>query len=288
LDVCDGLEVYVLADDYAGYSSPFIAQHGISLLLKIEYNNEVKYILFDTGTYAKPILFNMKLLKINPSVIDVIILSHCHYDHTGGLAGILKKIRKEEVPVITHPDIFRLHLVLKPHVMHVGIPRRCNRERVEELGGKWILVKEPFNITPCVMYSGEIREIEEFEKTDIELYTVKDGKLVKDPVRDEVAIAVNTKKGLIIIVGCSHPGIISITKHFKKITGVEKIEAIIGGLHLINAKENRIKKTIEELNNMNVKNLYVGHCTGLRAEAEILRIFKGNFEKLCSGMRITI
>mgnify|MGYP000607282346 CR=1 FL=1 len=288
MDVCDGLEVYVLADDYAGYSSPFIAQHGLSLLLKIEYNNEVKYILFDTGTYAKPILFNMKLLQINPSVIDVIVLSHCHYDHTGGLTGILKKIRKEEVPIITYPDIFRPHLVLKPHVMHVGIPRKCSKEHIEKLGGKWIFVKESFNIIPCVIYSGEIREIEEFEKSDIELYTVKNGELVKDPVRDEVAIAVNTKKGLVIIVGCSHPGIISITKYFKKITGTERIEAIIGGLHLVNANEDRIKKTIEELNNMNVRNLYIGHCTGLRAEAEVLRSFKGNFKKLYSGMKIIL
>lgn len=288
MEICESLEIYVLADDYAGYSSSFIAQHGISILLKVKYNNEVKYVLFDTGTYAKPVLFNMKLLKINPSDINLIVLSHCHYDHTGGLAGILKKIGKEEIPIITHPDMFRPHLILKPYVMHVGMPRKCSKEYVEKLGGRWMLVKEPFNITPCIMYSGEVKEVEEFEKSDVDLYTIRNGKLIKDPVRDEVALAVNTRKGLVIIVGCSHPGIISITKYFKKITGVERIEAIIGGLHLINASEDRIRKTIEELNKMNVKNLYIGHCTGLRAEAEVLRMFKGNFSKLHTGMKIII
>jgi len=283
------VRIYVLADDYAGYNSPFLAQHGLSLLLSIESSNSKKLnILYDTGTYSKPILFNMKLLKIKPSVIDLVVLSHCHYDHTGGLAGLLEKIGKDSVLVIAHPDIFRPHLVLDPMIRHVGVPEKCRREIIEKLGGRIMLIKEPFKLGPGIYYSGEIEVTIEYEKADTRFYTILNGRLVKDYVRDEVSIAISTNKGLVIITGCSHPGIISIINHFQKVTKMNEIRTIIGGLHLINASDEKINKVLKDLDKLNVKELYLGHCTGLKAEARFMEVYGDKFKKLHSGMIIEL
>jgi len=230
----------------------------------------------------------MKLLKIKPSVIDLVVLSHCHYDHTGGLAGLLEKIGKDSVLVIAHPDIFRPHLVLDPMIRHVGVPEKCRREIIEKLGGRIMLIKEPFKLGPGIYYSGEIEVTIEYEKADTRFYTILNGRLVKDYVRDEVSIAISTNKGLVIITGCSHPGIISIINHFQKVTKMNEIRTIIGGLHLINASDEKINKVLKDLDKLNVKELYLGHCTGLKAEARFMEVYGDKFKKLHSGMIIEL
>ena len=136
----DKLKVYTLAEDYAGYNSPFWAQHGVSFLVEVESNDAKRRILFDTASYAEPILFNMKLLNINPKTIDMIVLSHNHFDHTGGLLGIMKEINKE-IPVFAHPNIFKVSFATDPEFMYAGIPplRGGSKEEIEKLGGTWIL-----------------------------------------------------------------------------------------------------------------------------------------------------
>ena len=96
----DRLRIYTLSEDYTGYDSPFWASFGISFLLHVIVGEGEKKILFDTASDAEPVLHNMKLFGIAPESIDVIVLSHSHFDHTGGLAGILKEIHKKEVPII--------------------------------------------------------------------------------------------------------------------------------------------------------------------------------------------
>ncbi|MEA1964365.1 MAG: MBL fold metallo-hydrolase, partial [Candidatus Aerophobetes bacterium] len=104
----ESVKIYTLLEDYAGYETSFYAQHGISFLIDVKNKSLSKRILFDVGQSATPILHNMELLGINPNTIDMIFLSHCHYDHTGGLVEILKSV-KEGVPIVAHPDIFRPH-----------------------------------------------------------------------------------------------------------------------------------------------------------------------------------
>jgi len=283
----DELKVYTLAEDYAGYNSPFWAQHGISFLVEVKINDIKRRILFDTGSYAEPILFNMKLLNIDPKTIDMIILSHSHFDHTGGLLGIMKRINKE-IPIFAHPNIFKVSFAIEPEFMYAGIPplRGGSKEEIERLGGVWILSKDPIHLMPGVFTLGEITKEEkaEFEKkVTIGLYRLEKGRVIPDSVEDEIGLAVNTRKGLVIIVGCSHPGIVSMIQKAIKISGINKVYAVIGGFHLIDAEDKRIQRTVSAFKEIGVKKVYTGHCTGLRAEKVFADEFGKDFEKLHSG-----
>ncbi|EHP84393.1 MBL fold metallo-hydrolase [Methanotorris formicicus] len=272
------VKIYVLLEDYSGYESPFYAQHGISFL--IEHGG--KSILFDVGQEAKPILHNMRRLGLEPNNIDYIFLSHCHYDHTGGLLEMLKAIGKR-IPIIAHPMIFRKHFVIKPCLMDVGVP--FEREEIEQYA-ELFLTNEPIQILEGVYSTGEVREREDFEKTNLEVYTLKDGKLIRDELLDDMSLVIRTSEGLVIISGCSHAGIVSIVKHAIKITGEKRIRSVIGGFHLIDASDERIIKTVEKLKKLDVEEVYTGHCTGLKAEAEFLTDYGEKFHKIHSGMII--
>ncbi len=272
------MRVTVLMEDYAGYESPFLAQHGVSFLIEAGG----KRILFDTGQSAEPVLHNMKLLGINPESIDYIFLSHCHYDHTGGLLEILKAVGRR-IPVIAHPEIFRRNFSMRRYLRPVGVPFR--RDEIEELAELYLSAK-PVEIVEGVYSTGEIRVRESFERVTLELYTIKNGRPVRDEMRDDMSLVAKTPEGLVIISGCSHAGIVSIVKHSMRLTGEDRVRAVVGGFHLIDASDERIARTVEEFRKLGVEEVYTGHCTGLRAEAEFLKAYGERFHKLHSGMTI--
>jgi 7,8-dihydropterin-6-yl-methyl-4-(beta-D-ribofuranosyl)aminobenzene 5'-phosphate synthase len=271
--------IYTLIEDYSGYESPFLAQHGVSFL--IEQNGTT--ILFDTGQDAAPILSNMEILGIHPQ-IDYIFLSHCHYDHTGGLLGMLKAIDRE-VPIIAHPTIFRSHFVVKPQFRKVGIP--FERRRIEK-HGKLLLTNAPFQIVKNVYSTGEIIQREDFEKSILDVYTLKDGNQTRDELLDDMSMVITTSEGLVVVSGCSHAGIVSIVNHAIRMTGDSRVKAVIGGFHLLHAQKERIVKTAEAFRNLGVEEVYTGHCTGLRAEALLLEAYERKFHKLHSGLIIEL
>jgi len=279
------LRIYTLADDYAGYNSPYWAQHGISFLIEVEDNGIHKRILFDTGSYAEPILFNMKLLGIDPKTIDTIVLSHNHFDHTGGLIGILKHIKKN-IPIIAHQNIFKTSFAVEPAFLYAGMPPKVKRE-AEDLGAIWILTRDPLKLASMITTTGEVTKRRDFEKTSIGLYEIRDGRIIQDPLEDEISLVITTPKGLVVITGCSHPGIISIIETATTLTGIKQVRAVIGGLHLINASKERIERTVQLLAELSL-NVYAGHCTGLKAEALIQMKLGEKFEKLHAGKTITL
>lgn len=280
----DELEIYILAEDYAGYNSQFWAQHGISFLIEAKSNGIVRRILFDAASYAEPILFNMRLMGINPKTIDLIVLSHSHFDHTGGLLGIMKKIRKE-TPIFAHPNIFKVSFATEPEFIYAGIPP-IRKKEIEKLGGIWILSRDPIRIMSGIFTLGEIEKENkvDFEReVTIDLQKLENGRVVQDEVEDEIGLGIVTEKGLVVIGGCSHPGIVSMVQKAIEITGTTDVYAVIGGFHLISANDERIQNTIKALRDLGVKKIYTGHCTGLKAEAMFLKEFGKNFEKLHSG-----
>jgi len=286
----DMLRIYVLAEDYAGYNSPFWAQHGISFLIDIRYGEVKGRILFDTGSYAEPILFNMKVLGIDPKTIDMIVLSHNHFDHTGGLIGIMREIGGK-IPIFAHPSIFKVSFATEPEFTYAGPPLgRRTREEVEKLGGIWFLSKDPMHLMPGVFTLGEIKEEKKvsFEKeVTISLHKLENGRIVRDDVEDEIGLGIVTEKGLVVISGCSHPGIVSMVNKAVKISGYGAY-SVIGGFHLIDATEERIRNTVKALKELDIKEIYTGHCTGLRAESTFLEEFGHGFKKIHSGMVIDI
>lgn len=288
----DSLKIFVLAEDYAGYNSLFLGQHGISFLVEFEFGGIKRRILFDTASYADPILFNMKLLGIDPKTIDMILLSHSHFDHTGGLLGIMRKINKE-IPVFAHPNIFKVSFAMEPEFLYAGIPplRGGTKEEIKKLGGIWVLSRDPIRLMSGVFTLGEIKKEEkvEFEKeTTVGLYKLVNGRVIPDEVEDEIGLGIVTKKGLVVIAGCSHPGIVSMIQKAVNISGVEKVYAIVGGFHLISAGDERILRTVKKLKEYGPEKVYTGHCTGLKAEAVFLEQFGERFEKLHAGKIINL
>jgi len=289
LGALDSLKITVLAEDSVLYGSSYLGQHGVSFLLEGVSEGNTNRILVDVGQNSDALLNNMQTMGISPSIANAIVLTHCHYDHTQGIVRMLREINKKDVPVIAHPSIFRLHFVTQPYPRHVGIMPGDSKVEIEKAGGSLSLTKDPFIIMPGIMTTGEVKRRTEFEEVRIELKTIENGMVVDDLMLDDISVIANVKdKGLVIITGCSHAGIINIANQAIEVSGVNKIEGIIGGLHLVEAPDTAIRRTVEELSKLNVAWISAGHCTGFKAQVELHHTFKERFLPLHTGMQFEI
>jgi len=289
LSQLDSLKITILAEDSVLYESPYLGQHGVSFLLEGISGEKRKNILIDVGQNSKALLHNMKIMGISPSIIDAVVLTHCHYDHTQGITTMVRQIGKRDLSVIAHTDIFRLHFITEPYHRLVGIMPGDSRDEIERAGGKISLSKKPVMIMPGIMTTGEVPRRNDFEKVGIALKTIEKRNIVDDGMLDDISLVANVKdRGLVIITGCSHAGIVNIARYAIEVTGVNSIEAIIGGLHLVDAADEVINRTVEELDAMNVSWISAGHCTGFKAQAKIYRTFGERFSPLHTGMEFNI
>jgi len=285
----DSCKITILAEDSVLYESPYLGQHGVSFLLEGISGKERKNILIDVGQNSEALLHNMKIMGISPSIIDAVILTHCHYDHTQGITTMLRHIGKKDLPVIAHTDLFRLHFITEPYHRLVGIMPGDSKDEIERAGGSISLSKEPVMIMPGIMTTGEVPRRNDFEKVGIALKTIENRNIVDDGMLDDTSLIANINDiGLVIITGCSHAGIINIVSYAKEITGVSKVEAIIGGLHLVDAADDVINRTVKELDTMNVSWISAGHCTGFKAQVKMYHTFGERFSPLHTGMKFTV
>jgi len=289
LSELDSLKITVLAEDSVLYESPYLGQHGVSFFLEGVSGENTKRILVDVGQNSKALLYNMQTMGIRPQVIDAIVLTHCHYDHTQGVARLLREIGRKDIQVIAHPGIFRLHFITEPYYRHVGIMQSDSKTEMEKAGANLSLTAEPFVIMPGVITTGEVRRRTEFEKVTVAVKTIEDGKVIDDLMLDDISVVANVKgKGLVIVTGCSHAGIVNIARQAMEVTDCDKIEGIIGGLHLIDASDAVIKRTVEELSKMNIAWISAGHCTGFKAQVELSLTFGEEFSPLHTGMQFEL
>ena len=289
LGTLDSLKITVLAEDSVLYESPYLGQHGVSFLLEGVSGGNIQRILVDVGQNSEALLSNMGILGISPSVVDAIVLTHCHYDHTQGVARMLREIGKKDVRVIAHPSIFRLHFVTQPYPRYVGIMPGDSKVEIEKAGGSLSLTKDPLVIMPGIVTTGEVKRRTEFEEASIGLKTIENGTVVDDLMLDDISVIANVKdKGLVIVTGCSHAGIINIANQAIEVAGGNKIEGIIGGLHLVEASDTVIRRTVEELSKLNVAWISAGHCTGFKAQVELYLAFKERFSPLHTGMQFEL
>ena len=285
----DSLKITVLAEDSVLYESPYLGQHGVSFLLEGTKDSNIRRILVDVGQNSPALLSNMRIMNISPSAIDAIVLTHCHYDHTKGVVNMLREIGKRDVRVIAHPDIFRPNFVINTYFKYVGIMPDDSKENIEKAAGRLLLTRDPLVIMPGIMTTGEVKRQTEFEEVGIGVETIENGRVKDDQMLDDISVVANVKeKGLVIVTGCSHAGIVNIVKQAIELTGCEKIEAIIGGLHLVDAPETRIKRTVDELAKLNISWICAGHCTGFKAQVEFYLTFKERFSPLHTGMQFEI
>jgi len=285
----DSLKITVLTEDSVLYESHYLGQHGVSFLLEGVKGSDVMRIMVDVGQNSQALLNNMKLMNISPSIIDAVVLTHCHYDHTQGVARMLREISRKDIQVVAHRDIFRLNFVTEPYLRHVGIMPGDSREEIEKAGGSLLLTKDPVKLMSGITTTGEVKRQTDFEEVGIALRTIDGGEVVDDRMLDDISVVANVNgKGLVIVTGCSHAGIVNIARHAMELTDCEKIEGIIGGLHLIDAPDDRIKRTGEELSKLNPKWICAGHCTGFKAQVELYLAFRERFSPLQTGMQFVI
>jgi len=285
----NSLKITVLTEDSVLYESHYLGQHGVSFLLEGAKGSDVMRILVDVGQNSQALLNNMELMNISPAIIDAVVLTHCHYDHTQGVARMVKEIGRRDIQVIAHRDIFRLNFITEPYPRHVGIMPGDSREEIEKAGGSLLLTKDPVKLMSGITTTGEVKRQTDFEEVGIALKTIEGGEVVDDQMLDDISVVANVNgKGLVIVTGCSHAGIVNIARHAMELTNCEKIEGIIGGLHLIDAPDDRIKRTSEELSKLNPKWICAGHCTGFKAQVELYLTFRERFSPLQTGMQFVV
>jgi 7,8-dihydropterin-6-yl-methyl-4-(beta-D-ribofuranosyl)aminobenzene 5'-phosphate synthase len=284
-ELLSSLKITVLAEDSVQYESPLLGQHGISFLLEASTKDLCKKILVDVGQNPSALLHNMSLLGIPPSTVDALFLTHCHYDHTQGMVEVLKAIGKKGLPVVAHPETFRPHFVKEPYLRHVGVMPEDSRPKIEEAGGILFLITDPFPFLPGLITTGEVRRQTDFEEVGIALFTLADARMVQDRMMDDISLVARVRdKGLVIVTGCSHAGVVNIVKHSVDLTGENRIAAILGGFHLLAASQERIWTTAEALSQYDIELISAGHCTGFRAQVALHQTFEERFKPLQTGM----
>ena len=255
----------------SGPHKNFLAEHGFSMLIETEENK----VLVDTGVTGIAMEHNLKLLGYTMDDIDVTVFSHGHNDHTGG-------IEKVKGRIIAHPDAFHeRYLSPKEGVMYDLTSPQLNTEKqqVEFHTG-------PVKVAKGVMLTGEVPRIHEWEELNVFKKKINN-ELIEDHVLDDQGVVINTEKGLIIIQGCSHAGIINTVEQAKKITGVEKVYCVIGGFHLIGPAEKKIDRTINEFKRLNVEKLIPIHCTGFEGIKQISLQMPEEFEYCTVGCELS-
>lgn len=259
----------VLCENSVFFSSGAIAEHGWSVYLETEQGN----FLFDTGG-GKAIINNAQYFHKDLSKVKGIILSHSHNDHTGGLFSVLDYTGK--VNIYSHPEIFKnSYSIRNGKERYIGIPYR--REVLESKGADFIFNTSFTEIAPDIILSGEVPRKTSFEKGDTDLVLKNKKGYVQDIVLDDQTLIINSKKGLVIILGCSHSGIVNIINYAIEKTGKNHIHAIFGGTHLGPVSEETKKKSIEALKKYDIERIGTSHCTGLETAMRIFQEFKERF-----------
>ena len=276
-----------------------IAEHGFSALLEISYVHEnttrSNKFLFDTGVSKDGIVYNSDVLGVNLRDIETIVLSHGHFDHISGLISILRRLKKS-VEIIVHSDAFLRRWLVYPNGNKArmdflnegeinqagGIIRKVDKISFLPRNENMLSNKRTDHPNNRVMISGEIPRVTKFEKGFSLQYKEKDNEndLIPDPlVCDDQALIMNVRnKGLIILTGCGHAGIINTIKFAKKVTGIEKIHCVIGGFHLSGQDyEDSIPLTLAELSRVDPHYIVPCHCTGWKATNKIIDMMPEKF-----------
>jgi 7,8-dihydropterin-6-yl-methyl-4-(beta-D-ribofuranosyl)aminobenzene 5'-phosphate synthase len=244
----------------------FWGEWGLSILVQTE---ELTFLL-DTGP-GRSAAYNAERLGVSLAKVDKIVLSHGHFDHTGGLSEILP--RTGNMDIIAHPDVWAAKYSLprdnKPRMIGIPFPQA----ELEDLGAVFTLSQKPVWLTDNIVTTGEIPMVTDFEEIDSNLYVEDEGEVFPDELLDDRGVIIKTDAGLIVFSGCAHRGIINTLYHAREITGEDRVYAVIGGTHLIRASDQRTALTIAELKQMGIQKIGVSHCTGQWASALLAHEF---------------
>jgi 7,8-dihydropterin-6-yl-methyl-4-(beta-D-ribofuranosyl)aminobenzene 5'-phosphate synthase len=242
------------------YQPDLLAEHGLAFLVEADGFR----LLFDTGQ-GRALLGNARQLNIHLDGLDAVVVSHGHFDHTGGVADVLRLEGRQKVymhPAAIEPKYSRRKI--PPH-REIGIPEAGLRalETAEE---RIVWTRAPERVFPGVCVSGEIPRITTFEDTGGDFYR-DETCMERDALLDDQALVVNTSLGLVVILGCGHAGVVNTLEHASRLTGQSSIRAVLGGMHLMRASAERIESTRDSIDRRQVEKVAPCHCTGWKAIA---------------------
>ncbi|MDF7798658.1 MBL fold metallo-hydrolase [Pontiellaceae bacterium B1224] len=244
----------ILVDNQA--TGGLVAEHGLSMLINVGG----KKLLFDAGQ-NDALEQNTKALGVNLMHIDAFALSHGHYDHTGAVDFVLQE--NPEVAVYAHPKIFSQRFSIYPGKApkEISMPaeERLIVGNLPDSHLHWI--REPKQITDNVWLTGPIPRFQTLEDTGGPFFIDPEGK-IPDPIEDDMAMWIETPKGLLVVCGCCHSGLINTLNHIVAVSGQKRIWGIVGGLHLKNASKQRLETTANVLRTYNPELMVPCHCTG--------------------------
>jgi 7,8-dihydropterin-6-yl-methyl-4-(beta-D-ribofuranosyl)aminobenzene 5'-phosphate synthase len=254
-----GLCITLLADNYVRQPG-LLAEHGWACWIETpEWR-----ILFDTGA-GQALLHNARQLSIALESADAIVLSHGHYDHTGGLKAVLE--RAPAAGVYAHPAAFEAKYAAFPGgaARDIGVSSGLT-DLPERLGERFVATRTATEVCPGVQVSGEIPRETEFEDAGGPFYLDPACKRPDDLVDDQ-ALFFRTRHGTVVILGCAHAGIVNTLRRVASLTGDDRFRFVVGGTHLHAAASNRLDRTVSALRDLDVASIAPAHCTGLASLA---------------------
>jgi len=250
------LKITTLIENNPDDKGQLLHEHGLSLYIETDGKN----ILFDTGE-SGDFIKNSKSLNKNLDILDYCIISHGHYDHSGGVEKFISEVDK--VPQFIVGEEF-----FKPKYKTVDVPRyKFNGNSFDE---EFLIKKQIFlrkvkedmiNLTNHIIVFHHFSRYTDYEVRNSRFFIKENAEFIPDNFDDEISLGIITEKGLVVIVGCAHVGIVNILKTISKRVNIP-IHAVIGGTHLIEADEFRIKKTMDAFKEMKIQLIAVSHCTG--------------------------
>jgi len=245
-----------------------VAEHGFSALVTTSSQGRSRCLLFDFGFSEDGAARNVKTLGVDLTKIEAAVLSHGHSDHTGGMRALGALAGGRKTPLFVHPAAFKSPRYLKMGpALRINFPK-LTKEMVEEAGFTPVATSEPrLILDDTVLFLGEIPRKTDFERGFPIAYWEDGGTEKWDAIEDDTSIVMNVRnRGLVILSGCAHAGVVNTVRHAVEVTGIDKIHAVMGGFHLSGPLfEPIIERTTEELMRMKPDYVVPMHCTGRKA-----------------------
>ncbi len=272
-----GVRITVLVDNVVR-APGLLGEHGLSYLIE----TGERRILFDTGQ-GMVLRHNAVELNLPLGDLDAVVLSHGHYDHTGGLGYVLGEARRPSIYL--HPAALNRKFSRRggSPARYIGIPESAE-QALRGRSGDVVWTRRATEVAPGVFATGEIPRRTGFEDTGGGFYLDTAGEQV-DPLEDDQALSIDTPRGLVLLLGCCHAGVVNTMEHVAGLRGRDRIYAVLGGMHLLRASRERLDATAAALRRYEVEFLAPGHCTGLAATAFLRERFPSQFHECVVGAR---
>lgn len=268
-----------------------LAEHGFSAMVTIIKEGRERRILFDAGLTPDGLVENMRRLSLSPKELEAIVLSHGHFDHTTGIDGLVRALGRPNLPVIIHPEFWSRRRIVIPGREPLELPS-TSRSALQGAGFEIIEEQQPsFLLDSSVLVTGEVDRTTEFERGFPIHQAFRDGGWQPDPlILDDQAVVLNVRdRGLVVLTGCGHAGVVNIVRYARKLTGVDRTYAVIGGFHLNGPLfEPIIPATCAALAELSPEVIVPAHCTGWRAVHALAAQFPDAFIQNSVGTRFEL